>query len=498
MTFFYNCLLAQSDSVQNIGKQYFEMGEFFRWGHGIDGVSDTLKAVWAYKISAAYEYPDGVMAMGEMFQVGHGGLNKNEQIAFNLFVKAYEMGSGRACYNLGMAYAYGLGCTMDYEKMIYYLQEGINRNDHSSMYGMGIMFYRGWGIEQSYEQAVELFEQAAPLGSASANYYLGVCYRNGYGVAKDKQKGNEYLELATRMCPFAEKELLEENPEIEKSKKINKKEYDSPDNYLKVNNKATIKDFEGNWSGYITIYDWSGKYKLDQENIDLNIEIEGDSFTGTGKYSGEDIVINGFNNQYGIEFNSGEFNYVDHYFDTERLKIENGSFETYSHGNRIVLAGSISLFSLTKNTPERPAYIVLTKDKKEEKSKEKSVELPDSIIATIQINTKVDTTNISGSISGGIQKQENIIEQVQNGIVDTRVWPVPFNDVLYVEYNLSIDSDVEIRLISINGKQMITLSKGKRLAGLHKQQLSVSVPQGVYILQVITENQRASKRVIKK
>jgi len=515
----FNFHLRAQVPEQGIGKQYFEMGEFFRWGYDLKGIGDQAKAVIAYQKSAELNYPDGVMALGEMYQGGRGGLQKDVQKGFDLFMKAYRMGSGRACYYLGRSYAYGLGCEVDYAKMIFYLNDGIKKGDSFSMYGMGNMLYKGWGVEQSYKKAIAFFEKAAALGNSSSDYYLGVCYRNGYGVAKNEQKGKEFLDKATRMCPYALKELKKSEPEIDRTKKIRKVEFESPQNHAKVKHNAKIDSFTGGWIGQITLYDWSGKYKIDEEQIALNIKTNGDKFEGTGNLEGEPINIKGFDNQYGIEFSSGEFNYVDHFMGKVKLKINTGSFESFTQGRKAILAGNITLFSITENSPDRPAYMVLTREveekptKSEEKLTNKSALIPTLPIDSVQLQSgKVliaDKENLIPVIKTGpaqslpgtpvaIQsREEQVINHLHNNIINSRVWPNPFKNLLSVEYNLTTDCETEIRLLSIDGKLMGILAKEKRPAGLQTQQFEVAVPNGTYILQILSNNMKASHKLIK-
>lgn len=509
-------IIAMSSSIkaqnatQSIGKQYFDMGEYFQWGNGFDDKKDYAKAVIAYQKSAVHNYPDGVMGLGEMYAHGLGGLKKDEQKSFNMFVHAYRGGSKRACYNLARSYAYGLGCEVDYKKMIAYLNEGIKRGDVASMFGMGSMFYKGWGIEQSYEKAIAFFEKAAALGSSSAQYYLGICYRNGYGVEEDEKKGKDFLEKAAKSCHFSENELKKAEPEIKAAKRIENKEYDSPKSFQKVKHNANNDSFAGDWTGTISFYDWSGKYKLNEREIAIHIKMEGDKFEGIWTQEGKSFNINGFSNQYGIVFSSGEFDFVDHFKGNVKIKINSGSFETFTQGNKSILAGNISLFSITEKAPERPAYVILVK-KKEEKIQKKSAAIPEQPLVSVQ-TTPAETQGMtsttaanqplfvpSGSAESKNEKseEEQIINHLQNTNINSRVWPVPFKNNLSVEYNLKTDCELEIRLISMEGKLVGILAKEKRMAGLQIQHLNVNVPKGAYILQLISNNLKATHIVIK-
>ena len=507
-------LNAQNDA-KSIGKQYFEMGEFFRPGKGLNPKEEYAKALTCFQKSASLNYPDGITALGELYQSGYYNLKKDVGKGFELFMKAYKLGGGRACYFLGRSYAYGMGCEVNYEKMIAYLDEGVKRGDAASMYGMGNMLYKGRGVEQSYEQAVAFFEKAAALGNSSAEYYLGVCYRNGYGVPKDEQKGKEYLEKSAKTYRFSRNELKRAEPEIIAAKRIENKEYDSPMNYKKVKHNAKNDSFAGQWSGYISFYDWSGKYKLNEREIELDVKVDGDKFVGNWTQEGNTFSISGIANQYGIVFSSGEFDFIDHFMDTVRIQIKTGSFETFEQGNKSILAGDISLFSITENAPERPAYVVLMKkkeDKKEDKKQEKLASIPVQPIANVQ-TTPIGTVALVGTAGPGQDpsvaranlgsetsksQEEQIVSHLQNTNINSRVWPVPFKDNISVEYNLKTDGEIEIRLISIEGKLVEILAKEKRKAGLQIQHFDVNVPAGTYILQLLSNNMKASHIVIKK
>lgn len=491
-------LNAQNDA-QNIGKQYFEMGEYFRWANALDGNGDLVKAVASYQKSAALNYPDGIAAIGEMVLAGWGGLQKDVPKSYSLFEKAYKMGSGRACYNLAKSHAYGIGCEADYAKMIAYLQEGIKRGDRTSIYGMGDMLYKGWGIEQSYEKAFPYFEKASAMGCASSKYYLGICYRNGYGVVKDEQKGREYLEKAAKVYSYAGKELKRAQPEVDAAKKIINKEFDSPQSYAKTKHNAKIESLAGEWSGYISFYDWSGKNKLNEKELELTIKTNGDQLEGTWVQEGAAFSIKGFSNQYGIVFNSGEFDCVDHYMGKVRLKINTGSFESFTQGGKAILAGNISLFSITEKAPERPTYIVLVR-----KTEEKNAVIPEPPVADNQ-NQPAPAIVVAGApqqaqseVQANQQpEQKPIIARVQDNTIKSRVWPVPFNNRISVEYNLKTDGEVEIRLVAMDGKLMGALGKEQRQAGLQTQHFDVSVPNGAYVLQILAGNMKASHIIIK-
>jgi hypothetical protein len=94
-------------------------------------------------------------------------------------------------------------------------------------------------------------------------------------------------------------------------------------------------------------------------------------------------------------------------------------------------------------------------------------------------------------------REEQLFNHLHNNIINSRVWPNPFKNLLSVEYNLQTEDETEIRLLSIDGKLMGILTKEKRPAGLQTQQFEVAVPAGTYILQILSNNMKASHKLIK-
>ena len=489
----------------SIGKQYLEMGDYFRWGNVLNGNGDMEKTLSCYQKSANVGYPDGIAALGEMYERGRGGLTKDIAKALELYTKAYSLGSGRACCSLGMASAFGYGCAVDYQKMISYFQEGAKRGDHFSIQKMGEMLYKGYGVEQSYEKAIPYLERAAEMRNATANYYLGLCYRNGYGVTKDEQKGREYLGRTAKIWTYAQKELGRNLPETEAAKKISGKEIDTPTTFVKTKNNAKAGELDGEWEGYLSFYDWSGKHKLNEKKIALTIKTTGDQFQGTWDGDGVTFNIQGFSNQYGTVFNSGEFESTDHYMGKVRLQIRTGSFESYRQGNKSVLAGNISLFSATEKMPERPTAIVLVKKEKEvEKKMEQKAEIQEPQLAAK--TAQLPEPKISGTLalpvvpqaSAPVAEKQLLADDIPAMEINSRVWPNPFVNQINVEYRLETACEIETRLIAMDGRLVATFAKEKSEAGLQTRQFTVSVAPGTYVLQLVAKGAVTSHIIIRK
>jgi len=317
----------------------------------------------------------------------------------------------------------------------------------------------------------------------------------------------EYLGKAAKTYSYADKELKKTQPETVAAKKIKNKEYDAPQSFVKTKHTAKGGSLAGEWTGYLSYYDWSGKTKLNEQEVKLTIKTSGDQLSGTWEQDGATFGISGFNNQYGIVFNSGEYDCDDHYMGKVRLKINTGTFETFTHGGKTILAGNISLFSITEKAPERPTYLVLSR-----KMKEKSATIPEEPVVAKQEPVTPATVVPEVKPVPGIQPvtqkqpevvltaqpvQKPIVIRMQENTIKSRVWPVPFNNQISVEYNLNTTCEVEIRLVSMSGKLMNALAKGQRQAGLQTQNFDVSVSPGAYVLQILSGDMSASHIIVK-
>jgi TPR repeat protein len=96
-------------------------GICFASGLGCPAV-DFLKAFFWYEKSAAQGNLSAVNNMGFMYQRGQG-VEKNEELAADLYRKAAEDGLVSAMFNLGRCYASGIGVSKDFAQAIVWLEK---------------------------------------------------------------------------------------------------------------------------------------------------------------------------------------------------------------------------------------------------------------------------------------------------------------------------------------------------------------------------------------
>lgn len=118
------------------------------------------------------------------------------ETAVRYLIPLAEMGEIYSMYNLGIAYAKGLGVEQSYAKAAEYFQPAADAGNVDSQFLIGVLYQEGEGVAQSYEQAAHYFQLAADQGSVDAQYYLARLYEDGQGVEQSYENAAEYYRLA--------------------------------------------------------------------------------------------------------------------------------------------------------------------------------------------------------------------------------------------------------------------------------------------------------------
>ncbi len=80
-----------------------------------------------------------------------------------------------------------------------------------------------------------------------------------------------------------------------------------------------------------------------------------------------------------------------------------------------------------------------------------------------------------------------------------KVYPVPFNDILNIEYQLKKDAHVQISIYDVNGKLVQTIVSANKQVGDYKLIVNAnSFEKGMYILKLKVDGQPANNRIIMK
>lgn len=148
---------------------------------------------------------------------------KNYLAAFDLYLKAAEMGSADAQTWVGCFYDRGWGMEKDAEKAVLWYTKAAEQNYPNAINNLAVSNVKGSGVPVNRQKAIELFKQAATMGvetaitnlanladefrtekdystaletyllaaghgNSDSMFWIGRIYDCGWGVATDKQK----------------------------------------------------------------------------------------------------------------------------------------------------------------------------------------------------------------------------------------------------------------------------------------------------------------------
>lgn len=130
--------------------------------------------------------------------------NKDFEKAFELRLKASEMGNINSTVELGCQYEDGLGTEQNDSKAFECYKKAADKGNLEAYGNLGDMYLDGRGCKEDDKKAFEYFMKAAEQNDAWGQYNVGQCYENGWGVQKNSYKAYEYyVESADNNCGAA-------------------------------------------------------------------------------------------------------------------------------------------------------------------------------------------------------------------------------------------------------------------------------------------------------
>ena len=176
-----------------------------------------------------------------------------------------------------------------------------------------------------------------------------------------------------------------------------------------------------------------------------------------------EIDVNISNNFYEIEWEGGDFRNADYYI-LERA-IGNANFLVISR-------------EVADNT-EKKKYLVISE----------RPDQPDICYFRIRQINKDGSSIFSDVVKIG----QGIIEDIILG----QNYPNPFNPTTLIEFELLLDSDVEIKVYNLAGVEVALLHKGFLSSGIHQFEFDArGFPSGIYIYQVTTAYSTKTHKMI--
>ena len=110
--------------------------------------------------------------------------------------KAAEQNDALAQFNLGFAYANGLGVAKDDAEAVKWLRKAADQRNVQAETALGYFYATGQGVAKEDTEAAKWYRKAAEQNFAQAEFNLGNCYANGQGVAKDDAEAVKWYRKA--------------------------------------------------------------------------------------------------------------------------------------------------------------------------------------------------------------------------------------------------------------------------------------------------------------
>lgn len=169
------------------------LAKCYRFGTGI--AEDKRQAFNLYLKAAELGNLDAMETIGYMFYVGEG-TDENEEKAFYWTKRAVDEGNNNAIENLAYHYRHGIGTAQDFSKAVELYTQAAELGKNNARVDLGEMFFSGEGVTKNLDKAIDYFSKAAGEGNSEAMNYLGVMYDRGEGFRKDSKKAVEFYRKA--------------------------------------------------------------------------------------------------------------------------------------------------------------------------------------------------------------------------------------------------------------------------------------------------------------
>ncbi len=448
--------IAKNNNVtaQNADKVMHAVGVLkgiYQDGSKADAVRVLNEAV--SKDSMAY----AMNALGLVYMEGVG-IAQDTAKAIHLLEKAGEKGYPNAYHNLGAVYKEGkCGIKQNYVKAFETFIKGAEKGSGVCKYDAGFMLYKGLGCQQDYEEAVRLFTSASEGGHKGAMYMLGLCYRNGYGVEQDEEEGMRLLKQASDLGYRAAIEEVE-RPFPENCMHdiiVNNASYgDVPENMPEI--KTDVNDaslLNGQYYGFIVMYDWSGKHVLGERPVTMNLTNNGRNADGYLKLGNDSVPFTATVTTEGsLKFNKSYAKMKERYTYTgkETYRLDKAQLDIWEKK----ICGSLSLYSVKHREPEKPMYMELNR-------------------------------------ADGSKEMAVVSERIS-------VSPNPFSMEFHSIFRLANRSKAVVRIFDKYGIKVWQQNIGELPEGTNTLTFSPDIPAGYYVLNISAGGQTLRSIIVKK
>ena len=125
--------------------------------------------------------------VGKFYEEGFG-IDKDEDIAFEWYMKGSQKNSVNSHYEVGRCYYNGTGIEKNDKKAFEFYQLAANNGLNIASYHLAYCYKYGKGIQEDKFKAFELYKKSAENGFIPSQFELAKCYRYGEGTFKIIEK----------------------------------------------------------------------------------------------------------------------------------------------------------------------------------------------------------------------------------------------------------------------------------------------------------------------
>lgn len=413
--------------------------------------------------------------LGMMFLQGVG-VPKDEAKAYSYTHAAAQKHNPIALFNMGVMYKTGVGRDLNPNKAIDWWTKALHNGSDRAAYGLGYMYLKGHGVAQDYDNAFYWFSQS---DYPKAKYFVAVCHYFGFGTPQNKNRALElaldnpivesaffvaFMEQANSTNDVSDVTTQHTNTNAKKTIEGVKNNAIDPD----LSTEVVLADLVGDWQGMLVKYDWAGTLAVDQVPLDWTLQITGEN----------NMML------------------------TPKNNLQPQTMAKWSNG--VLRPDSLSV-SLKKLIPEPKkekldySLLALHFGKQQIGGNSYLVANVEGFIPEWQETAEpmavvLYRADVEGSEDYAMAALEAINKQQF-----IQVYPVPFTDQLYIQYDLPIDAEVYVELVSVYSAQSHPIFRGFQKAGLQAQHYRVTgrLADGVYIIRVHVNGHLFTKTVLK-
>jgi len=109
---------------------------------------------------------------------------------------AAQSGNAEAQYNLGNAYALGLGMQKNMAEAVRWFRSASEQGNAKAQTMLGTLYAEGTGVPKDHDEAVRWWMKAADQNNADAQDQLGFAYLLGDGVQRNYLEAYKWFHLA--------------------------------------------------------------------------------------------------------------------------------------------------------------------------------------------------------------------------------------------------------------------------------------------------------------